>query len=1166
MQLFRAPAILLLVLLALALTRARAQVMPSVTVKEKNVSVIVIFNSIQKQTGYNFFYNDQWLKTTRKVSVDAVKVPLKQVLDSVFKDQPLTYSIIGQSIVVKPKEGSGHTQPVQPAVNEINVKVQVVNSKGEALQAAAVQVENSQTGELADEHGVAALTGISPQSKLVITSIGYESQTVAVEGRVTITVTLKESVNKLGDIVVEPLSTGYQYVPKERATGSFVQVDNELLNRRVSTNVLDRLEGVASGVLFPNRNIPLNSNEPAVSIRGRSTIFANATPLIVLDNFPYDGDISNINPNSVESITILKDAAAASIWGARSGNGVIVITTKKGSLNQQLHVDVNANLTIAGKPDLYYSPNFLKAADYIDMEQYLFDKGYYDGDLSNTTTRPAVSPVVEILAKQRAGLLSDNEAKSQIDAFRNIDARNDLKKYLYRNSANQQYAINLNGGSRNATYFLGLGYDNNVNNLVYNGNKRYSVNAYNTYTPVKNLDFSSGFIYTQTEWNNNNPGPSVATNYPYTRLVDALGNPVAIESGIRKSFTDTAGGGKLLDWHYYPLREIALNDNTTKVFDVRFTPSLRYTITRGVNIELKYQYEKSIGNNQFYHSPDSWYARNQVNLFTQINGSVITRPVPSAGILNYTNTELTGQGLRAQLNLNRTFAAKHAVAAIAGIESREVIQESNSGQTFGYNRDVLSSVPVDLVTRFPTFQNLSGTRTIAQPATNFKTTDEYFSYFANGAYTYNGRYTLTLSGRIDQSNLFGVQTNQKSVPLWSAGAGWKVSSETFYHVRWLPYLKLRTTYGYNGNVDKTASALLVAQYSIIANPAGLPYATIRNPPNGDLRWEKDRIVNIGADFEIINKILTGSVEYYEKKGTDLIGNAPLPPSSGFPSYKGNIAALTGKGVDADITANILQGGFKWASTLLFSYNTDRVTSYSLLQPNSSLAIYGSGLNSSDIYPVAGRPLYALYSFRWAGLDPATGDPQGYLDGKLSKDYASIVNNTDNSQLVYNGPARPVIFGAWRNTISYRNLSLSVNITYKLGYYFFRPSVNYGNPGGNKDYSNRWQKPGDEKATNVPSFVYPDDQYRDIFYDQSQVLVEKGDHIRLQDIQFSYSLSKERLRHLLPATQLQFYMYVNNLGILWRANKAGLDPDYLPTYNAGVMPQPKSVAIGIKASF
>jgi len=216
-----------------------------------------------------------------------------------------------------------------------------------------------------------------------------------------------QPVTQLEEVVVQ---TGYQSLPKERVTGSFVKISPEQLSRKVSPDILSRLDGIANGVYFNGlTSPPLTSNASTklgINIRGQSTLMpglVSADPLIVVDNFPYEGNINNINPNDVESITILKDAAAASIWGARAGNGVIVITTKKRKPNQKMRVDLTVNTTVGNKPDLSYARNFLSAPDYINAEIYLYNQGLFTSDIANTTTRPALSPVIELLAKRKAG-------------------------------------------------------------------------------------------------------------------------------------------------------------------------------------------------------------------------------------------------------------------------------------------------------------------------------------------------------------------------------------------------------------------------------------------------------------------------------------------------------------------------------------------------------------------------------------------------------------------------------------------------------------------------------------------------------------------------------------------------------------------------------------------
>ena len=330
------------------------------------------------------------------------------------------------------------------------------------------------------------------------------------------------------------------------------------------------------------------------------------------------------------------------------------------------------------------------------------------------------------------------------------------------------------------------------------------------------------------------------------------------------------------------------------------------------------------------------------------------------------------------------------------------------------------------------------------------------------------------------------------------------------------------------------------------------------------------MLNVGIDFAFAKNVIRGTLEYYSKKGTDIIGENELAPSTGFidmntftNTVKGNYANMKGRGLDVQLNSKNISGKFKWSSQLLFSYATDVVTHYGGTILPSSLVSLGGGA-SGYVIPLAGKPVFGIYSFRWAGLDPLSGNPQGYVDGKVSQDYSNLSNPTQLADIEYNGSARPQYYGAFGNTFSYRNWSLFINISYKFGYYFNRLSVNYYNLVNyyalNKDYSIRWQKPGDEKITQVPSFSYPVNYSRDIFYNSSSILVEKGDHIRLQGISLNYDLNKINCPFL-PFNQIKLYAYINNVGIIWRANSKGLDPDY----PLGI-PAPRTCSIGLRVDF
>jgi hypothetical protein len=299
------------------------------------------------------------------------------------------------------------------------------------------------------------------------------------------------------------------------------------------------------------------------------------------------------------------------------------------------------------------------------------------------------------------------------------------------------------------------------------------------------------------------------------------------------------------------------------------------------------------------------------------------------------------------------------------------------------------------------------------------------------------------------------------------------------------------------------------------------------------------------------------MEYYTKSGRYLIGPAMLDPTSGNTQYTANVADMVTHGVDVNLRIQSQVGPLRWKGTILFNFARDKVTHY-VVQPPTIQPF----LNTQTINPLVGHPLYSLYALYWAGLDPQTGNPQGWINGHVSQDYTALIGSTDFSTLLYKGPVNPPFFGSWRNDFSWRQWGLSINIVYKFGNYFLHPSIQYftlfnGTSPGHPDYDRRWQHPGDEQHTNVPSMIYPANAVRDGFYAYSAVLVEKGDLIRLQDIQLYYDLSRKTVSKL-PVHTLRVYGYANNIGLLWRANRQGIDPDALNS-----LPDPRTVAIGLR---
>lgn len=1019
---------------------------------------------------------------------------------------------------------------------QVTISCKLLTQAGKPVAAASVWVSN-RLSALSDENGEVTFSVKDSTTAFRITHTAYQPLVLSprqlpANGEVF----LQEAIASLKEVVV---STGYQTLPKERATGSFVKVDSATLNLQAGPNIINRLNGVTSGVLFDN-----NGSRPPLTIRGISSFTGPKQPLIVLDNFPFDGNVNNINPNDVESITVLKDAAAASVWGTRAGNGVIVITTKHGHKGK-MYVNANVNITVQESPDLFYLRQ-MKSADFIDVETYLFDNKFYR---EQTPQKTALSPVVEWLIAKRDGVVPAAEADAAINRLRNVDVRNGFNSYMYQPAVNTQYSVNLGGGNDYNNYYLSAGYDGNRDNLAA-AFQRFTLRMKDIYQPVKNLRITVALNWVNSRsrsgkpgWGDISPGGGRSL-YPYAQLADEHGNALPVVKDYRTTFIDTAGDGRLLNWRYYPLTDYQNSRTGFRTADILANAGISYTIFNGFTAALEGSYQLTADDTKTLYNEDSYFTRDMVNRFTQIDygSGNITYPVPKGSITDIADSRAVYKNLRAQLGFSRTWK-HHAINSVAGWETRETKSESHGFRTYGYQDDILTFTPVDEKNAYRQFN--SGFPAVIPSGRSFsETLNRFVSVYANAAYTYQSRYIFSGSMRKDASNLFGVERNKKGVPLWSAGAAWLLSDESFYHFSFLKTAKLRLTYGFSGTADPNRSAVATIAYIPYDWFTGLSFANIAQVANPELQWERTRIINAGFDFTLAGGWLGGSIEYYRKSGLDLFGPAPVDVTTGLqrPAVSKNIASMQGQGVDIDWTIKPLSKAVQWQVNLLFSYNLSKVKDYYLV---NDIGSYYAG--SPAITPVPGKPVYSLLSYRWGGLDPQTGDPIGYINGKQSTNWASITyDSTSIADLVYSGPSAPPVFGAITNSISWKGFTITANITYKLGYYFRKSSINYYSLyygwNGHSDYEKRWQKPGDELNTSVPSMVYPANLARDNFYLYSEVLVRRADNIRLQFVNLEYQFSKAQWKKM-PFAALRIYGIVNNAAILWKADHDGLDPDY-----------------------
>jgi TonB-linked outer membrane protein, SusC/RagA family len=830
----------------------------------------------------------------------------------------------------------------------------VSSTDGKPIQGVSIRIEGEKGRTSSKNDGSFSLQVSNPKGTVSFSHVGFKRLETSYTAGVSMSVKLIPLENQLDE--VEVVSTGYQKIPKERATGSFAQTDMNYFNSRPSTTLLSRLKGLVSGFRF--------NNDKDISVRGQSTIFTNDQPLIVVDGFPYSGDIDMLNPEDILSVDVLKDAAAASIWGARAGNGVIVISTKKGHANQPTTISFTSRLSISTKPNLKYAPNYMDARTYLAAEKLLFNNGKYNSLFEDTQNYPVISPYVQLLHQGKIA-----EAERLASQLGNYDVRNDLSTAFYRNRLLQNYDLNISGGYSKGQYYTSIAYNKDLQSLKKNQSDRLSINLSNTLSITDRIKWTVGLNYIKARNSVDNALAELLGGngfYPYSRLWDYGGNQTFLYPIFNENWVNHLAPQKgFLDWSYWPLQELGRAENHNDSHDIRAYTSVNIQLAKGLTANISAQTQQSFLDNSLIAPQESFATRNLINQYAKLQDEkVVGYHIPVGDIASFTKSRTQATNLRGQLNY--THEAKDLrLDMLLGAELSQTQRSSDYFRLYGYDKDILTAQPVDYISYF-TLSPYGTAAAIPNYSGQGRGVSRFVSTFFNGSFAFRDRYIVSSSIRMDGSNYFGVNTNQKLVPLWSTGVKWRLSKESFFKKELFDQLDLRATYGYSGNLASNLTGVTTLQYRINASFTGLPYATLANLGNPDLRWERIGQVNFAVDFRLANKWLEGSLEYYLKNGKDMIGDKPFAPSSGVSSMRGNYSSISGKGVDIRLTANLLQGStFGYRSDLMFSYTYDKVKAYD--KGIVPVMLY----TANDNIPRVGFPVHSLYSFQWAGLDPTT---------------------------------------------------------------------------------------------------------------------------------------------------------------------------------------------------
>lgn len=1120
-NLWRVMKLTTLLLIAIVMQISAKSNAQKISLSVKNQKLTEVFNQITRQTGYSFVFTNSMLDNTANVTMQVDGVELEEVLRLIFANKPIAYSIEQRMILLKIKE-PGLGEKILSKLFSLEVKGRVLDEKGVALTGASVKVKGGKQEVKTDENGNFYLSDVPDKSVLLISYIGYQTLELASKADLG-SIILKMATAELDEVAV--VSTGYQTLPRERATGSYSTLSAKRLEQQRLSSLGSLLEG-----RIPGYNNGL--------IRGSSTMQGLTAPLYVIDGFPventnydpYSGitdGIPGLNIEDIESITVLKDAAAASIYGSRASNGVIVIVTKKG---KQGKPQINVSSTFTVQPYRYYTGNLTNASDIISLEK---EWAASNPNLQGAGAGNYAANLLENVAYQNqginailqniAGKLSTTEMNNKLNGLAGAGYQyyKDVEKYSKRNPFYQQYNISAANATEKNSFYSSVTYRNNKLEDKYSRDESVGLNVSNKTQLNKwlSLDLSTFLSYTDGKAQSYTTLAPGYSYLPYDRLVNPDGSNFTSTTASRFSAEtiDQINSNGLYSMDINPLQEQAWNINSTKIINSRTFVKLHAKITSWLSYSPTFQYEYGANRGNTFYDKNSFFVRNKVNTFASGNTSGPATFNLPYGHINYDQNQFTNAyNFRQQLNVDKRFGEKHNLNAIAGTETRHAKRENISQYLYNFDPQVLSYDFIDQKLLGSSPGNIIGFGSFQDTDVykKFQDVDRFVSFYANAGYSYDDKYLLTGSIRWDKSNLWTNSSKYQNTPIWSAGAGWNIHSESFFKADWVNVLKIRTSYGTGGNIYGNTAPFLTANYQQNNNVGGLQ-GFVGSRPNPLLSWEKTTTANVGIDFSLFNNRLSGSIDYYNRQGKDLLANTQGNPTEGFgyTTYPVNNGKMVNKGIELALTADLVHHKqLNWNLAVQYAFNQNKVTYVDIEAP-----AYYLQLDQSSSFPRIGNPYNAIYAYKWAGLS-AAGLPQVFDENgkKLSYSPGTL------QSIVYAGTTVPKYSGSLNNTLDYQNFTFSFLLTFEGGHKMRNTSLpmlgnNYNGLFGyvstigvvNKDINNRWRTAGDENKTNVPRAIFAEDpefnEQITSIYRNADISVLDASNLRMRNISLAYKM-------------------------------------------------------------
>ena len=1079
----------------------------------------------------------------------------------------------------------------------ISVSGKVTDVTNHPLEGAAVVVKNDNIllsmGTLTDIKGEFRISAKAGEM-IRISYLGMKSREFTVSAEQPfLKVHLEPEIITLSSTDV--VATGYQNLHKEQTTSAYTKIRTDQLNRQLNRTVQEAIEGQIAGVRFTKD--PFTGKEVPI-LRGVGTFSGNVgySPLVVIDNIPTDTPLEDINPKDIESVTILKDAAATAIYGVRAANGVIVIVTKKG-LQNGLRINVHTDLFYTFKPNMSRM-RYASTSDLIDLETAFYQSKLADsngnvddlfasyGEIGGRQTVRYYSPLFQLYRDQAKGKLSQQEVNSTLNEWRNRDYLRDFKRYVWQPIISKRYNISVESGNNRSQNYASLQYEDTDERIVTEKTRALNLYLKNTYqlTPWLKSTIGVNGRYTAVDA----VAEQVRNLYAdylkqprYTRLLGT--NPYAgfnLVAPINGHILEQiAGNDAFRPYSFNLLESIAQEHQKQYNLSLRPFANLQVSILKGLQYQSYFQYELNTRNSETFFGKDTYYMRLRHNQLVKQDATTqkFSSELPEGGYYEQEKGQTQHYTFRQQLDFNRTFAEAHNVTALLGFEMRQHYTPRNTKEMqYGYDEQTLSFPTLNwkdlynpgVTTYLYGRQSLSLSRNQQS-----ETKHRFISFYSTLGYSYRQKYNLTGSVRVDQADMFGADPKYKYRPLWSVGGSWNLHREDFFYSNVVNLLKLRLTYGVSGNVDQTTTPFLLGHLLTDVRGAypNQQYLQFNDTdlPNPKLRWEKTETTNLGIDFGMWYW-LSGSIDLYRRYSSDLLVLTELDPTVGAQRRLINNGALLNKGIEVSLNATReLAKDLQLTVRTTFAYNKNTIEKVSS-KPSNAVEYARNPLR----YYKQGDDFNSLYAYRYKEttngypiyLDE-NGNPNTTFDANGVPTIKDIINE---DALVRLGTMNPTFNGALSLQLRYKAFELGTMFIYAGGHKLRKDTYSINQESEtHRDITQRWTA---ANPTDMPrmSFDYPATLRRtantvNTLWQFGDNHVVNADYIKWRNVVFSCYIPKnicEKLR----LQEAKITAQLNNL-LTWCAAGDDIDPEtYHLNSGSRALPVATAAFFGISFSF